>query len=208
MGFGVEPDANQRAARERIESRARDSRRRFRWPHDGWDGRFNGWRDGWWDGRWHWWPDGDVRFRRAGAEQPARILPQRPHHSAWAADARQSAPRPHPRRSTATLITPVFTPAANIVLTLRSTGTDTVDGVSRHEASRSIALMTRGLAAGDEDAFREFHAAYFDRLSTQSSRRSPRGQEDESAGGPATNPSARAALCAAFRFGRGFLELA
>lgn len=39
-----------------------------------------------------------------------------------------------------------------------------MDEVSRREASGTIALLTRGLAAGNEAAFREFHAAYFDRL--------------------------------------------
>ncbi len=72
----------------------------------------------------------------------------------------------------------MFTPAANIVLTLRKTGTDTVDGVSRHEASGAIALITRGLAAGDEDAFREFHAVYFDQL-YQFLLVVTRGREDE-----------------------------
>ena len=39
-----------------------------------------------------------------------------------------------------------------------------VDEVSRQDAATAIGQLTRGLAAGDEAAFREFHAGYFDRL--------------------------------------------
>jgi len=53
-----------------------------------------------------------------------------------------------------------------------------VDEVSRPEVSAAIVLMTRGLAAGDEGAFREFHAVYFDRL-YQFLLVVARGQEDE-----------------------------
>ncbi len=53
-----------------------------------------------------------------------------------------------------------------------------MDKGSSQEASGDIVLMTRGLAAGDEGAFREFHAAYFDRL-YQFLLVLARGQEDE-----------------------------
>jgi len=53
-----------------------------------------------------------------------------------------------------------------------------VDEVLRPQESGEIVLMTRGLAAGDEGAFREFHAVYFDRL-YQFLLVVARGQEDE-----------------------------
>ena len=53
-----------------------------------------------------------------------------------------------------------------------------MDEVSRPEPSGDIVLMTRGLAAGDEGAFREFHAACFGRL-YQFLMVVARGQEDE-----------------------------
>jgi RNA polymerase sigma-70 factor (ECF subfamily) len=72
----------------------------------------------------------------------------------------------------------VFTPTANTLLALPLTGTKAVEEVSRHEASGDIVRMTHGLAAGDEGAFREFHAVYFDRL-YQFLLVVARGQEDE-----------------------------
>ncbi len=72
----------------------------------------------------------------------------------------------------------MFTPTANSLLALPLTGTKAVDEVSRHEVSGDIVLMTRGLAAGDEGAFREFHALYFDRL-YQFLLVVAHGQEDE-----------------------------
>jgi RNA polymerase sigma factor (sigma-70 family) len=44
------------------------------------------------------------------------------------------------------------------------TGFPTVPLPATNDSSSSVALLTRRLAAGDEAAFREFHAQYFDRL--------------------------------------------
>jgi RNA polymerase sigma-70 factor (ECF subfamily) len=71
-----------------------------------------------------------------------------------------------------------LTPTANSLVALRLTGTKTVEEVSRLEESGPIERMTRGLAAGDEGAFREFHAVYFDRL-YQFLLVVARGQEEE-----------------------------
>ncbi|PYJ03487.1 MAG: hypothetical protein DME25_12145 [Verrucomicrobia bacterium] len=74
---------------------------------------------------------------------------------------------------------PVFTPAANALLSLPLTGTKAVEKVSTPEPARgSVALLTRGLAAGEEEAFREFHAQYFDRI-YQFLLVVARGREDE-----------------------------
>ncbi len=54
---------------------------------------------------------------------------------------------------------------ANPLLTLRLTSAKAVDECSTgEEASGRIRQLTRGLAAGEEAAFRQFHADYFDRL--------------------------------------------
>src|SRR5712672_86920 len=53
---------------------------------------------------------------------------------------------------------PASIPNLNPLLALRLTGTRTVGNPA------TIAALTRSLAAGEEAAFREFHALYFDRL--------------------------------------------
>ncbi len=58
----------------------------------------------------------------------------------------------------------VLTPTATPVLALQLPEARAVDEVPRRDVSGDIARLTRGLAAGDEPAFRAFHAAYFDRL--------------------------------------------
>ncbi len=56
-------------------------------------------------------------------------------------------------------------PAANTLLLLRLTETKTVEATSTPEAiPGSVAHLTRRLAAGEEEAFREFHKNYFNRL--------------------------------------------
>jgi RNA polymerase sigma factor (sigma-70 family) len=56
-------------------------------------------------------------------------------------------------------------PAANPLLLLRLTETRTVEATSTTEAiPGSVAHLTRRLAAGEEEAFREFHRNYFNRL--------------------------------------------
>jgi len=59
----------------------------------------------------------------------------------------------------------VSTSITQTLLTTSLAGTRIV-GESKHSeaAELDIARLTRGLAAGSEDAFREFHARYFDRL--------------------------------------------
>jgi len=61
-------------------------------------------------------------------------------------------------------LNPLSISTANLSFTLQ-TGNKTVaeDSTSR-PASASVARLTQRLAAGDEEAFREFHAQYFDRL--------------------------------------------
>jgi RNA polymerase sigma-70 factor (ECF subfamily) len=57
------------------------------------------------------------------------------------------------------------TPTANLSFALRLTGNKTVaEDFTSQPASAGVALLTRCLAAGEEEAFREFHARYFDRL--------------------------------------------
>jgi RNA polymerase sigma-70 factor (ECF subfamily) len=57
------------------------------------------------------------------------------------------------------------TSIAQHLLPASLTGTRTVlPPVPSHTAPAGIVLLTRRLAAGDEDAFREFHTQYFDRL--------------------------------------------
>jgi RNA polymerase sigma-70 factor (ECF subfamily) len=54
---------------------------------------------------------------------------------------------------------------ANLSFALRLTGNKTVaEDSTSQPASADVALLTRRLAAGEEAAFREFHARYFDRL--------------------------------------------
>ncbi|HWV99760.1 MAG TPA: sigma-70 family RNA polymerase sigma factor [Candidatus Acidoferrum sp.] len=50
------------------------------------------------------------------------------------------------------------------LLTVRLTATKTVEESPRAHAPDSIFALSRGLAAGDERAFHEFHQRYFDRL--------------------------------------------
>ncbi len=71
----------------------------------------------------------------------------------------------------------MFTPSADALFPLRLTGAKTVVS-GPEQASNSIALLTRRLAAGEEEAFRQFHARYFDRL-YQFLLVVARGQEDE-----------------------------
>jgi RNA polymerase sigma-70 factor (ECF subfamily) len=54
---------------------------------------------------------------------------------------------------------------ANSLLSLRLTGKTTATEAAISETTPGpVALLTRRLAAGDDDAFREFHSRYFDRL--------------------------------------------
>jgi len=54
---------------------------------------------------------------------------------------------------------------ANALLSSDLTGTNTVQELARpRPVSDGVARLTRRLAAGDGDAFREFHRLYFDRL--------------------------------------------
>jgi RNA polymerase sigma-70 factor, ECF subfamily len=56
-------------------------------------------------------------------------------------------------------------PAANPLLTVKLPGIPSVaDTSGKPRAPDSIAILTRQLAAGDEEAFRRFHQLYFDRL--------------------------------------------
>ncbi len=60
---------------------------------------------------------------------------------------------------------PLFTPTANLSFALRLTETKTVEEDSPSQsASANVAGLTLRLAAGEAEAFREFHALYFDRL--------------------------------------------
>lgn len=60
---------------------------------------------------------------------------------------------------------PLSTPTANLSFVLRLTGNQTVEADSPSQpASASVARLTQRLAAGEEEAFREFHRLYFDRL--------------------------------------------
>jgi RNA polymerase sigma-70 factor, ECF subfamily len=68
--------------------------------------------------------------------------------------------------------------ATNALIAVRFAPTRTVDEPSRVDAINTVGLLTRGLAAGDEQAFREFHELYFDRL-YQFLLVVARGQEDE-----------------------------
>lgn len=55
--------------------------------------------------------------------------------------------------------------AASIPATLPLNGTPAVLPLSANDASAAeISALTRALAAGNEEAFRQFHARYFDRL--------------------------------------------
>ena len=57
------------------------------------------------------------------------------------------------------------TPAANSLLSIPLTATKAVETFSTpNDALNAVALLTKGLAAGNEAAFREFHLKYFDRL--------------------------------------------
>jgi len=74
-------------------------------------------------------------------------------------------------------VNPVFTSNANSLLSLGLTGAKAVVSAPE-QAPNSIALLTRRLAAGEEEAFREFHQLYFDRL-YQFLLVVARGREDE-----------------------------
>jgi RNA polymerase sigma-70 factor, ECF subfamily len=59
----------------------------------------------------------------------------------------------------------VFTPATNPLLSIRLTAAEAEKSVpAQDRASRDIAHLTRRLAAGEEEAFREFHSIYFSRV--------------------------------------------
>ena len=59
----------------------------------------------------------------------------------------------------------MFTPSANPALSFPLTDGKVVDkSTLSNPASSHVAQLTRRLAAGEEAAFREFHALYFDRL--------------------------------------------
>ncbi len=70
------------------------------------------------------------------------------------------------------------TQTANSLLSFRLIGSKIVQGISTEDAPGDIVRLTRGLAAGDETAFREFHTLYFDRL-YQFLLAVTRGQEHE-----------------------------
>jgi RNA polymerase sigma-70 factor (ECF subfamily) len=72
----------------------------------------------------------------------------------------------------------MFNSAANVVLTVPLTEAKTADEGSGVGTSAAVGRLTRGLAAGDEAAFREFLAGYFDRL-YQFLLLVSHGQEDE-----------------------------
>jgi RNA polymerase sigma-70 factor (ECF subfamily) len=76
-------------------------------------------------------------------------------------------------------VNPVFTSNANSLLSLGLTGAKAVEKASTPEPTASrIALLTARLTAGEEEAFREFHQLYFDRL-YQFLLVVARGREDE-----------------------------
>jgi len=59
----------------------------------------------------------------------------------------------------------VLNSSANTLLSLRPTGTEaTAEATLPQTTPGRVQLLTRRLAAGDEEAFREFHAQYFTRL--------------------------------------------
>jgi RNA polymerase sigma-70 factor (ECF subfamily) len=58
----------------------------------------------------------------------------------------------------------VLTPSANPSLSFPLLRGQTVETSSDPRAASQVAQLTRRLAAGDEAAFREFHARYFDRF--------------------------------------------
>ena len=66
----------------------------------------------------------------------------------------------------------------NALLTIRLPVTQAVEARSTSDSSRDIGMLTRGLAAGDDRAFCEFHNRYFDRL-YQFLLVVARGREDE-----------------------------
>ena len=69
--------------------------------------------------------------------------------------------------------------ASNLLLPLRTIGIELVAEVSIPQpVPTSVLPLTRGLAANDEEAFREFHQLYFDRL-YHFMLAVTRGQEDE-----------------------------
>jgi RNA polymerase sigma-70 factor, ECF subfamily len=74
----------------------------------------------------------------------------------------------------------LFTPSANPSLSFPVTG-NAVENCDCNPIVNRAAELTRRLAAGDEEAFREFHAAYFDRvyrfLLVVTSGRVPEAQE-------------------------------
>src|SRR5437588_8977873 len=59
----------------------------------------------------------------------------------------------------------MFTPGANPSLSFPLTSGRAVEKTrASSQASSEVAQLTRRLAAADENAFRDFHAQYFDRL--------------------------------------------
>jgi RNA polymerase sigma factor (sigma-70 family) len=74
----------------------------------------------------------------------------------------------------------LFTPSANPSLSFPVTG-NALENCGCNPIANRVAELTRRLAAGDEEAFREFHAAYFDRvyrfLLVVTSGRAPEAQE-------------------------------
>jgi RNA polymerase sigma-70 factor (ECF subfamily) len=58
----------------------------------------------------------------------------------------------------------VVSPTANSLLSFRIAEAKAVEDFSAERTVNAIAELTRRLAAGEEEAFREFHALYFDRL--------------------------------------------
>ena len=55
-------------------------------------------------------------------------------------------------------------PIANRVMSLPLSGKPVLGSIRAAEPEAGIVRLTAGLAAADEDAFREFHGLYFDRL--------------------------------------------
>ena len=70
------------------------------------------------------------------------------------------------------------TAITSALLTVRLPSTKAVEASSTPDASRDIGVLTRGLTAGNERAFCEFHNRYFDRL-YQFLLVVARGREDE-----------------------------
>ena len=83
------------------------------------------------------------------------------------------------------------------LLTVRLPATKAVEASSTPDASSNIGVLTRGLSAGDERAFCEFHSRYFDRL-YQFLLVVARGREDQA------QEALQQTLLRVVRYARGF----